>query len=241
MRLEGRFDWRFSQRKLLEVNICIVSQNLVWRNRVHACAQWFKCLWCVYRKSVWAFQVSASLSRSSSQRCFERMHMQMHLWCTYWTRVGVQWGSASLVQNPACLMGPLSDPLFELVRFCRIVKGRPKFRSRICICQKVFSRPVKWLKKLCWWNRKQSRKIFKNWNLIFKKVYFSNLNQQMSMLKSRFSLKNSKICIYYLKILKICSYIHLFKKWSKHAFSYASMQMHNYPKPRRLDIMLFKK
>jgi len=110
-----------------------------------------------------------------------------------------------------------------------------------CICQKVFSRPVKWLKKLCWWNRKQSRKIFKNWNLIFKKVYFSNLNQQMSMLKSRFSLKNSKICIYYLKILKICSYIHLFKKWSKHAFSYASMQMHNYPKPRRLDIMLFKK
>jgi len=46
-----------------------------------------------------------------------------------------------------------------------------------------------------------------------------------------FSLKTSKICIYYLKILKICSYMHLFKKWSKYAFAYASMQMHNYPKP----------
>jgi len=23
----------------------------------------------------------------------------------------------------------------------------------------------------------------------------------------------------------------LFKKWSKYAFAYASMQMHNYPKP----------
>jgi len=26
-------------------------------------------------------------------------------------------------------------------------------------------------------------------------------------------------------------YMHLFKKWSKYAFAYASMQMHNYPKP----------
>jgi len=25
--------------------------------------------------------------------------------------------------------------------------------------------------------------------------------------------------------------MHLFKKWSKYAFAYASMQMHNYPKP----------
>ncbi len=25
--------------------------------------------------------------------------------------------------------------------------------------------------------------------------------------------------------------MHLFKKWSKYAFGYASMQMHNYPKP----------
>jgi len=47
-----------------------------------------------------------------------------------------------------------------------------------------------------------------------------------------FSLKNSKICTFFLKILKICSYMHLFKKWLKYAFAYASMQMHNYPKPR---------
>jgi len=46
-----------------------------------------------------------------------------------------------------------------------------------------------------------------------------------------FSLETSKICTYYLKILKICSYMDLFKKWSKYAFAYASMQMHNYPKP----------
>jgi hypothetical protein len=65
----------------------------------------------------------------------------------------------------------------------------------------------------------------------FEKIYFSNLNQQMSKLKSSFSLKTSKICIYYIKILKICIYMHLFKKWSKYAFAYASMQMHNYPKP----------
>ncbi len=45
------------------------------------------------------------------------------------------------------------------------------------------------------------------------------------------SLKTSKICIYYFKIPKICSFIHLLKKWSKYAFAYASMQMHNYPKP----------
>jgi len=25
--------------------------------------------------------------------------------------------------------------------------------------------------------------------------------------------------------------MHLFKKWSKYAFAYATMQMHNYPKP----------
>jgi len=25
--------------------------------------------------------------------------------------------------------------------------------------------------------------------------------------------------------------MHLFKKWLKYAFAYASMQMHNYPKP----------
>ncbi len=25
--------------------------------------------------------------------------------------------------------------------------------------------------------------------------------------------------------------MHLFKKWAKYAFAYASMQMHNYPKP----------
>ncbi len=25
--------------------------------------------------------------------------------------------------------------------------------------------------------------------------------------------------------------MHLFKKWSKYAFAYTSMQMHNYPKP----------
>ncbi len=25
--------------------------------------------------------------------------------------------------------------------------------------------------------------------------------------------------------------MHLFKKWSKYAFAYVSMQMHNYPKP----------
>ena len=25
--------------------------------------------------------------------------------------------------------------------------------------------------------------------------------------------------------------MHLLKKWSKYAFAYASMQMHNYPKP----------
>ncbi len=25
--------------------------------------------------------------------------------------------------------------------------------------------------------------------------------------------------------------MHLFKKWSKYAFTYASMQMHKYPKP----------
>jgi hypothetical protein len=31
----------------------------------------------------------------------------------------------------------------------------------------------------------------------------------------------------------MCSYMHLFKKWSKNAFAYASMQMHNYPKPSR--------
>ncbi len=55
------------------------------------------------------------------------------------------------------------------------------------------------VKKLCWWKRKQWRTIFKNWNLILKKVYFSNLNQQMSKLKSSFSLKTSKICIYYFK------------------------------------------
>ncbi len=26
-------------------------------------------------------------------------------------------------------------------------------------------------------------------------------------------------------------YMHLLKKWSKYAFAYAHMQMHNYPKP----------
>jgi len=54
-----------------------------------------------------------------------------------------------------------------------------------------------------------------------KKEYFSNLNKQISKLNSSFnmfSLKTSKICIYYFKIPKICSFMHLFKKWSKYAF-----------------------
>jgi len=38
-------------------------------------------------------------------------------------------------------------------------------------------------------------------------------------------------------------HMHLFKKWSKYAFAYASMQMHNYPKPsynREAIILLFQ-
>jgi len=79
--------------------------------------------------------------------------------------------------------------------------------------------------------KKTMKKNFQKLKFNFEKVYFSNLNQQMSKSKSSFSLKISKICIYFLKIPKICSYMHLFKKWSKYAFAYASMQMHNYPKP----------
>jgi hypothetical protein len=33
-------------------------------------------------------------------------------------------------RTPARLTGPLRDPLFELVRLCQIVEGRPKFCSR---------------------------------------------------------------------------------------------------------------
>ncbi len=46
-----------------------------------------------------------------------------------------------------------------------------------------------------------------------------------------FPLKTYKICIYFIKILKISSHMHLFKRWSKYAFAYASMQKHNHPKP----------
>ncbi len=67
-----------------------------------------------------------------------------------------------------------------------------------------------------------------------KNIFFlirTNKSQIQIQVCSMFSIKTSKICTYYLKILKICSYVHLFKKWSKYAFAYASMQMHNYPKP----------
>ena len=118
----------------------------------------------------------------------------------------------------------------------KLLKIRAYFLQKVKLFNKMYLskslfQTCEMVKNLCWWKRKQWRTIFKNWNLILKKVYFSNLNQQMSKLKSSFSLKTSKICIYYLKILKICSYMHLFKKWSKYAFAYASMQMHNYPKP----------
>ena len=46
-----------------------------------------------------------------------------------------------------------------------------------------------------------------------------------------FFIKIPKICIYSVKILKICNYMHLYPKWPKYAFAYAHMQMHNYPKP----------
>jgi len=32
--------------------------------------------------------------------------------------------------------------------------------------------------------------------------------------------------------------MNLFKKWSNYAFAYASMQMHNYPKPSDKDVLL---
>ena len=34
--------------------------------------------------------------------------------------------------------------------------------------------------------------------------------------------------------------MHLFKKWSKYAFAYASMQMHNYPKPSHYNIKILR-
>ena len=51
------------------------------------------------------------------------------------------------------------------------------------------------------------------------------------MLQAYFFIKIPKICIYCVKILKICNYMHLYQKWPKYAFAYAHMQMHNYPKP----------
>ncbi len=74
-------------------------------------------------------------------------------------------------------------------------------------------------------------KNFQKLKFNFEKSIFFQFEPTNVQVKTKFFLKNSKICIYYIKILKICSYMHLFKKWSKYAFAYASMQMHNYPKP----------
>jgi len=62
---------------------------------------------------------------------------------------------------------------------------------------------------------------------------------------SMFWIKITKICIYMLKRLKICTYMHLFQKYPKYAFAYASMQMHNYPDPsynrdRQNRVLLYK-
>ncbi len=94
---------------------------MVRGNSAHIFARRFERLWCVYWKSVWAFQVSASLSRSSSQRCSVRMRAQMSPWRTYWTCVGVPRGSASLVLNPGVPDGTLER---SLVRAWTTVSNR---------------------------------------------------------------------------------------------------------------------
>jgi len=75
----------------------------------------------LHQKCVWVFQVSTSLSRSSSQRCCVHMWAQMRPWRTYLTCVGVQWGSASLVQNPSA---PDETPERYFVRACMILTNR---------------------------------------------------------------------------------------------------------------------
>jgi len=76
------------------------------------------------------------------------------------------------------------------------------------------------------------KKIFQKLKFNFEKSIFFQFEPTNVQVKIKFSLKNSKIC----------SYMHLFKKWSKYAFAYESMQMHNYPKPidhnKRLPVFL---
>jgi hypothetical protein len=90
----------------------------------------------------------------------------------------------------------------------KLLKIRAYFLQKVKLLNKMYLpkslfQTCQMVKKTLLVEKKTMKKYFHK----LKKVYFSNLNQQMSKLKSSFSLKTSKICIYYFKILKICSYI----------------------------------
>jgi len=64
--------------------------------------------------------------------------------------------------------------------------------------------------------KKTMKKNFQKLKFNFEKSIFFQCEPTNVPVKIKFFLKTSKISIYYLKILKICSYMHLFKKWSKY-------------------------
>jgi len=89
-----------------------------------------KCLW------VSSFQFSEPEAPPRHIRAFKSA--QMRLRRIYWTGVCVQQNCVPAFPvrltgprgSPSRLTGPTRGPLFELVWFSEIIKGRPKFRTR---------------------------------------------------------------------------------------------------------------